>query len=82
MVEEQKKQIETLNNSIKELNASNLILETKISKFDKEIEQVDKSIGLIKNQKTIIKEFYHEKISNIDKFTLDEIDSFFTNRYK
>ena len=32
-------------------------------------------------EKTIIKEYYHEKINSVDKLTIAELDSFFANRY-
>ena len=82
MAADQKQQLDSLNIVIKQLHEDNLKLEDKISEFDNEIEQVDQSIGKIKNQKMIVKEIYHEKISNIDKLTSSEVDSFFTNRYK
>lgn len=82
MAADQKQQLDSLNVVIKQLHEDNLKLEDKISEFDNEIEQVDQSISKIKNQKTIVKEIYHEKISNIDKLTSREIDSFFTDRYK
>lgn len=82
MAADQKQQLDSLNVVIKQLHEDNLKLEDKISEFDNEIEQVDQSISKIKNQKTIVKEIYHEKISNIDKLTSREVDSFFTDRYK
>lgn len=82
MAEDQKKQLDSLNFTIKQLHEDNLKLETKISDFNSEIKKVDNSISKIKNQKTIVKEIYHEKINNVDKLSVPEIDSFFANRYK
>lgn len=82
MAEEQKKQLDSLNLTIEQLHYDNSKLENKISDFNNQIEQVDRNIVKIKNQKTIIKEIYHEKISNVDKLTSFEIDSFFADRYK
>ena len=79
---EQKKQIDSLNVLIKNLHEDNLRLENKISDFNQEIENIDINIKGIKGQKTIVKEIYHEKISNVDKLTVAELDSFFANRYK
>lgn len=78
----QKQQFDSLNQVIRQLHQDNLKFESKISNFNEEINQVDKNISKIKNQKTIVKEIYHEKISNVDKLTSREVDSFFTNRYK
>lgn len=77
----QKQQLDSLNMVIKQLHEDNLKLEGKISEFNEEIKEVDASIGKIKGQKTIVKEIYHEKISNVDKLTVRELDSFFTDRY-
>ncbi len=81
MSAQQKEQLDSLNLVIKQLHDDNLKLESKISDFNQEIQQVDENIGKIKNQKTIVKEIYHEKISNVDKLTERSVDSFFTNRY-
>lgn len=79
---EQKSQIDSLTSLVNKLHQDNLKLEGKISEFNQEINQVDQNIGKIKLEKTIIKEIYHEKISNVDKLTIAELDSFFANRYK
>ena len=78
---EQKSQIDSLTSLVNKLHQDNLKLEGKISEFNQEINQVDQNIGKIKLEKTIIKEIYHEKISNVDKLTIAELDSFFANRY-
>ena len=82
MAADQKQQLDSLNVVIKQLHEDNLKLEDKITDFNTEIEQVDESIGKIKNQKTIVKEIYHEKISHVDKLTPREVDSFFADRYR
>lgn len=82
MIANQKQQLDSLNVVIKGLHKDNLMLESKISNFNREIQKVDKNIGKIKGQKTVVKEIYHEKISNVDKLTVRELDSFFTDRYK
>lgn len=82
MSTEYKAQLDSLNIIIKKLHIDNLKLEKKIDSFDLQIEEVDSNINTIKRQKTIVKEIYHEKISNVDKLSIPQIDSFFTNRYK
>lgn len=77
----QKQQLDSLNVVIKQLHEDNLKLEDKISDFNEQINEVDNHIDKIKGQKTIVKEIYHEKISNVDKLTVRELDSFFTDRY-
>jgi len=77
----QKQQLDSLNVVINKLHEDNLKLEGKISEFNEEIKEVDNHIGKIKGQKTIVKEIYHEKINSVDKLTVRELDSFFTDRY-
>ena len=78
----QVEKLDSLNVSINKLETQNEYLEGRISDFNAQINAVDNNIQNIKGQKTIIKEYYHEKISNVDKLTDAELDSFFTNRYQ
>jgi small nuclear ribonucleoprotein (snRNP)-like protein len=82
MSAEQVQKLDSLNNSINNLETHNEYLEGRISDFNAQMNVVDNNIQNIKGQKTIIKEYYHEKISNVDKLTDAELDSFFTNRYQ
>ena len=79
---EQEKKLDSLNISIKNLESHNQFLEGRIMDFNTQLNVVDGNIQNIKGQKTIIKEYYYEKISNVDKLTDAELDSFFTNRYQ
>ena len=47
-----------------------------------QIDNIDNSIDRIKNEKTTIKEIYHETITNVDHYNNSQLDSFFTNRYQ
>lgn len=78
---EQRNQIDSLNQSIKKLHEDNLRMETKIQGFESEVLNIDSNIQNIKGQKTIIKEYYHEKINSVDRLTIAELDSFFAKRY-
>ncbi len=82
MSQTDKAQIDSLNVMIKQLHEDNVKLEDEIEEFNQKIEEVDNSIDKIKGQKTIVKEIYHEKINSVDKLTVRELDSFFTDRYK
>lgn len=77
----QLQKLDSLSKQIETLHNDNLKLETEIIGFNDKISEIDKSIDKVKAQKTIIKEYYHEKINNVDKLTIRELDSFFTNRY-
>lgn len=78
---EQKDKIDSLNTMLKNLHQDNLKIEKQIGEFENGVTQIDQNIQNIKGQKTIIKEYYHEKISNVDKLSVPELDSFFSNRY-
>lgn len=82
MSEYEKQQIDSLNVLIKQLHQDNLELEKEIDEYNDKIDKVDVNIKNIKGQKTIVKEIYHEKINSVDKLTVRELDSFFTDRYK
>ena len=78
---QEKNLLDSLSTQVKLLHEDNLKLEKNIQDYNIRIQEIDNNIDKIKNQKTIIKEYYHEKISNVDKLTIRELDSFFTNRY-
>ena len=78
----QKQQLDSLSILVNQLHEDNLELEKEINEYDKKIDEVDNHIDKIKGQKTIVKEIYHEKINSVDKLTVRELDSFFTDRYK
>ena len=78
---EQKQILDSLSIKIEDLHKINSKLEDDIDFYNEKITEVDNNIDKIKNQKTIIKEIYHEKISGVDKLTVAELDSFFSKRY-
>jgi hypothetical protein len=78
---EEKYKIDSLNTMIKQIYKDQNRLDSTITNYNKEINIVDKHITEIKNQKTIIKEIYHEQINRVDNYSDHELDSFFTVRY-
>lgn len=82
MVDEEKAKLDSLNKIIKEIEFEQQKLDSNIVSYNQKIDEVDNHIDNIKGQKTIVKEIYHEKISSVDKLTVRELDSFFTDRYK
>ena len=82
MSPEDKAKIDSLNVVINNMYKEQEMLDDKIDNINKEIGEVDNSIDKIKNQKTIVKEVYHEKINRVSNFTEPELDSFFSDRYK
>jgi hypothetical protein len=81
MPDKEKSKIDSLNNMIKDIYKDQNKLDSSIVNFNSQISSVDSHISEIKNQKTIIKEIYHEQINRVDNYTDYELDSFFTVRY-
>ena len=81
MSADSKEKIDALNIQIDSLESGQKRLDENIKVFNQEIIKVDKKISNIKQEKTIIKEIYHEKITDVDNYTDDELDSFFAKRY-
>jgi hypothetical protein len=81
MSAESKAKIDSLNANIKKYEEENKKIDTAIALYNTEIHKIDNIISNIKQEKTIIKEFYHETIISIDTFSRSQIDSFFTKRY-
>jgi hypothetical protein len=82
MSPEDRAKIDSLNVVINTMYKEQELLDDKIDDLNKEIIEVDNGIDKIKNQKTIVKEIYHEKINRVSNFTEPELDSFFSDRYK
>jgi septal ring factor EnvC (AmiA/AmiB activator) len=82
MSEETSKKLDSLNLLIQKTSEEQKKLDSNIANFNKEIENIDNNISKIKTERTIIKEYYHEKINDVDNYTDDEIDSFFAVRYR
>jgi vacuolar-type H+-ATPase subunit I/STV1 len=81
MAEETYKKIDSLNHNIDSVEALNKVLDSQLINYNNQIGEIDKSIDRIKNEKTTIKEIYHETITNVDHYDNSQLDSFFTNRY-
>jgi vacuolar-type H+-ATPase subunit I/STV1 len=81
LAEETYKKIDSLNRNIDSVEALNRSLDSQLVNYNSQITEIDKSIDRIKNEKTTIKEIYHETITNVDHYDNSQLDSFFTNRY-
>ena len=81
LAEQTYNKIDSLNHNIDSLEAENKILDSAIINYTHQIDNIDNSIDRIKNEKTIIKEIYHETITNVDHYNNSQLDSFFTKRY-
>jgi hypothetical protein len=81
MSAESKAKIDSLNANIIRYEEENKKIDTIIDRYNTEIHKIENLISNIKQEKTIIKEFYHETIISIDTFSSSQIDGFFTKRY-
>jgi hypothetical protein len=79
---QEKQKIDSVKIIVKEIYKNQQKLDSSIVVYNKKIDEVDNHIYKIKCQKKIIKEIYYEKINRVDSYTDNNIDSFFTNRYK
>lgn len=50
--------------------------------YDDQIKDVETKIAAIKEKTTIIREYYHDRIIEADKYSKKEIEDFLKNRYK
>jgi septal ring factor EnvC (AmiA/AmiB activator) len=82
MLKEDRQKIKTLNEKIEQINEEQDKLEFKIAEIEKEITMIETKVKRIKKDKNKVAIKYHEKIKRVDNYTVSELDSFFTNRYK
>lgn len=79
---ETEKKIDSLNLTIKKIELEQKKLDTLIEDYNKKIVKYDENIQKIKSQKNVIKEIYYEKINSVSGYNHNQVDSFFSNRYK
>lgn len=80
-IESLKLMMTTLDEYIKQEENKKSEIDNNIQSINQEIIKIDNSVSKLKNQKIIIKEYYHEKINSVDTFSDDEIDKFLSDRY-
>jgi septal ring factor EnvC (AmiA/AmiB activator) len=76
-----KKDIDSLTKVIENVEKKQEILYQEIKNLNDDISQTDVKISNIKQQKTIVKQIYHEKINAVDTYNDAELDSIFAKRY-
>lgn len=79
--EEDRTKIDVLDKKIDELLEKQKKLDSMILISESNIDSVNIAISKIKQQKTIIREIYHEEINRVAQYNDAAIDSFFTKRY-
>jgi hypothetical protein len=81
MSELDKYKLDQLNKDINEIKNNQIKLDSTITRYEKEISKIDSTIATVRNQKTIIKEYYKEKGEQINGMKPSQIDSLFHKRY-
>ena len=73
--------IDSLTNVNKALIIMQKQIDSNIHVYEAEVKQVDHQINNVKEKTTIIKEYYHEQIQQVNNYTPTELDSFFKAKY-
>jgi septal ring factor EnvC (AmiA/AmiB activator) len=74
--------IDQLNKEINLVIENQKKLDKQIEGYKKELTKIDSTIANVRNQKTIIKEYYKDKGEEIVGMNPSQIDSLFHKRYK
>lgn len=64
-----------------DLQAKQATLDSIAHSIDDKLNLLDEKVSKVKNKETIIREYYHERISQPGKYTPQQVDSFFKDRY-
>jgi hypothetical protein len=78
---EYKHALDSLNRVSIELAKKQKQSDSIINLYQIKVDEVDFKIKNIKEKTTIVREYYHEKTKEVNKYTPSQIDSFFKNRY-
>jgi len=81
-VEEYNLKIEKLDEKIDSLHDVNNDLSFKIDTLNVQISKLDQELDLKDNSINALRNEVNEKVSNVDSYTDDELQEFFTNRYR
>jgi hypothetical protein len=76
-----KKQVDSLAKANAELQAKQASLDSAAKVYEGAIIDLDWKIQNVGRDKTIIKEYYHEKVKEPKAYTPKQVDSFFKKRY-
>jgi peptidoglycan hydrolase CwlO-like protein len=81
-VKDYKDKIESIQTKVDSVNTVNKQLDEKISNVDTQVLSITKEIHQVDKTITIIKKQTDEKVNSVDNYTHNELEQFFTNRYK
>jgi len=82
MSELDKYKLEQLNKDIDLILKNQQQLDKTIEGYKSELTKIDSTIAQVRNQKTIIREYYKDKGEEISKMDVAQLDSLFHKRYK
>lgn len=74
--------IDSLNNVIFDYKNKQLTLDKKIINFELDVKRLDYQIDSAENKIIEIRNYYDKKIKNASRYSANELDDFFSNRYK
>jgi hypothetical protein len=78
---EYKAAIDSLNKANAILAAEQKKLDSTITTYETKVDEVDIQIDNIKEKTTIVKEYHHEVIQQVNHYDATQVDSFFKSRY-
>lgn len=80
--EDMKHRLDSLNKASQQWEIYKKTADSSISMYKDSLKISQNNIEILKQKQTIIREYYHETINNIDNYTYDELDSWIRTRYK
>ena len=80
-VEQYNQKIEILQRSIDSISKVNKSLDNKLILLNERVAVIDSSIKKTENNINVIKRNTNEKINNVDRFTISQLQQFFAERY-
>jgi len=76
-----KTEIDSLNQAISKYQQHQIVLDKKILSYELDIKKLDREIDSTKQVIIEQRKYYGEKIKNAGRYTPNELDSFFSERY-
>jgi len=80
--DKQKQQIDSLSRVISELQKEQIVLDKSIEKHQNIIDSLDNEINNTNKEIADVREYYGKKIRDILNYTPQQLDDFFSKRYK
>jgi peptidoglycan hydrolase CwlO-like protein len=81
-IDDHNNKIEILDLEVDSLHKVNKGLTLKIDSLNNQINNLDRQIGLKDNRIKTLKKITNEKVNAVDSFNNDELERFFTERYR